>query len=106
MHDLNKDEQARRKDITQEGVAQEALDTLETINTVSGSSSDVFIEHGYSLSHVLKPAIVERVRVVSELKQKPSKDVESNILDVAAVKVQFSIPEFDESTKSVELIPE
>lgn len=94
MSTLSKAEQARRKDINQSGVAQEALDKLEELEADRKSSSEVFTEHGYSLSHVLKPAIKERARVVEELRTKPESEVVSDILDVAAVKSKFAIPDF------------
>lgn len=86
-------EKARRKDITQEGVAQEALDVLEEIDARDGSSSEVFTVFGYSL-RVLKQAIAERERIQRELAVKPSKDVSSEILSVAEVKAKYEIPEF------------
>lgn len=86
-------EKARRKDITQEGVAQEALDVLDEINARSGSSSEVFTVFGYSL-RVLKQAIAERERIQRELAVKPSKDVKSSILDVSQVMAMHGIKEW------------
>lgn len=96
MPKLSKAEQKRRKDITQDGVAQESLDKLKVIKTKRMSSSEVFTKHGYSLSSVLKLAIAEKERIISELRSKPSKDVESDILDVAKIKTDEEIPEFVE----------
>jgi len=87
-------EEARRKDITQADVAQEALDALEEIEERGGCASEVFTEFGYSLAHVLKPAIKEQARIVAELQTKPSKDVQSDILDVKAVQTKKGIPEW------------
>lgn len=95
MHDLSTEEQARRKDISQAGVAQEALDVLAALPEGT-SPSEVFTEHGYSLSHVLKPAISEELRIVEELRSKPSKDVSSDMLNVSDVKTKYEISEFVE----------
>jgi len=94
-----RDEEARRKDLTQAGVAQEALDALEEIEARNGSSSEVFTEHGYSLSHVLKRAQKEEKRIAEELQRKPSKDISSEVLDVAAVKAKKGIPEWVKPTE-------
>lgn len=94
MHDLDPAEQARRKDITQADVAQEALDKMEELEAEGRSPSEAFTEHGYSLSHVLKPAIAERQRIARELRVKPSAEVASDILDVATVQTKYAIAEY------------
>ena len=105
-YEARRDEEARRKDITMGGVAQEALDVLDDINARNGSSSEVFTpladgtQYGYSL-RLLKAAIAERERIKGELRVKPSKDVASEILDVSAVMTKYDINEF-----KAEVIPE
>lgn len=94
MHHLSTEEQARRKDITQAGVAQEAIDKLAELEAVGASSSDVFIENGYSLSHVLDVALSEEKRIVHDLQRMPSKDVTSAYLVVQDVKTKYAIAEF------------
>lgn len=93
MHNLDQSEQTRRKDISQTGVAQEALDVLAALPE-GASPSEVFTEHGYSLSHVLKPALAEEHRIVEELLVKPSKDVASDMLVVKDVQSKHEIAEF------------
>lgn len=87
-------EKARRKDPTQPGVAQEAIDCVEELLAAGRSPSEAWTTYGYSLQHALKPAKAEEKRIVAELLVKPSKDVTSSILDVAAVKVAKEIPEY------------
>jgi hypothetical protein len=94
MHNLSKAEQAKRKDITQAGVAQAALDKLEELEAEGLSSSEVFTEHGYGITGVVIPAQAEVERIKAELKSKPSKDVASTILDVVAVKTKHGIAEY------------
>ena len=95
---LSAREQARRKDITKENVAIEALAVLEEIEARGGSSSEVFTVHGYSLSHVLIPAMAEEKRIIAELAVKDEKEVTSDMLSVAAVKAKADgakVPEIE-----------
>lgn len=87
-------ERARRKDPTQPGVAQEALDCLAYLKAEGRSSSEAFTEYGYSLSAVCRPALAEQERICSELRRKPPSAVTSALLDVRAVQAAHSIPDF------------
>ena len=91
---ISREEQARRKDISRENVAQEALDMLETLAAKGWSSSRAFTVHSYSLSHVCKPALEEEKRIIRELGTKVVGDVSSTILNVTDVKTKYSIPDY------------
>lgn len=91
---ISRAEQARRKDIHQTGVAQEALDVLEALAAKGWSSSEAFTTHGYSLSHVCKPALREEERILSELAEKPLAEVESSVLAPADVKTKYNVPDY------------
>ena len=89
-------EKARRKDPSQPGVAQEALDCLEYLRA-NKLSTDLLHKYGYSHRSTVKPALREEARIIAELKCKPSKDVEENpaiALKVADVKAKNKIDEY------------
>ena len=93
---LSQAEQTRRLDITQPGVAKEALDVLAEIEARHGSSSEVFTAHGYSPKAVAEAAIREERRVIAELAVKPSKDVLStafSAVEVKEIQTKYAIAE-------------
>ncbi len=93
---LSKSQQLRRKDITREGVAQEALDVLESLAAEGWSSSEAFTSHGYSLSRVCKQALKEENRIREKLLRAKLEDVTSTILSPVDVKMKYSIADFKE----------
>lgn len=94
-YEARKLEESRRKNLAAEGVAQEALDCVEALLAEDRSPSEAFTVYGYSLAHVVKPALAEVERITSELRAKPSKDVQSDLgLDVAAIMTKHGIEEF------------
>lgn len=95
-------EKAKRKDPTQPGVAQEAIDCVEELLAAGRSPGEAWTVYGYSLSHALAPARNEERRVVQQLQTKPSKDVAPNPacpLDVSYVKAKHAISEYVAPTK-------
>ena len=89
-------EKTRRKDPSQDGVAQEALDCLEELKAQGRSTEELWTVYGYSPVNVVKEAQKEEQRIIRELHEKPSKDVEQNPkvkLVVADVKTKHNIPE-------------
>lgn len=93
-YETRRDEEARRKDKTAPGVAQEALDHYYELLAEGRSPSEVFETYGYSIEHVLKPALAEENRIRTQLAIMPSADVQDGLLDVADVKALYSIPEY------------
>ena len=90
-------EEARRKDKTAKDVAQEALDYYyELINDPAGSRSpsEVWTVGGYSIQHVLKPALAEENRIRVQLAVMPSADVVGELLVVKDVQTKYEIPEY------------
>lgn len=91
-------EKARRKDPSQVGVAQEALDLLDECLS-SGCSTAKLHSYGYSMRSTVMPAVAEEQRIIKELAEKPSADIEESTevaLKVADVKAKYSIAEYKE----------
>jgi hypothetical protein len=86
-------EEARRKDVNAADVPQEALDCYEELIAAGKSPREAFTEYGYSL-RVVDAARADQDRVVHELKNKPSADVEEKLLKVSTMKTKHAIDEF------------
>jgi hypothetical protein len=93
-YEQRRDEEARRKDKTAPGVAQEALDHYYELLAENRSPSEVWTTYGYSIEHVLQPALADENRIKMQLAMLPSADVQGGLLDVADVKALYSIPEY------------
>ena len=90
-------EKARRKDPSQPGVAQEALDCLAELKGEGRSTAELWEQYGYSIRSTVRPAVAEETRLVRELAVKPSADVVVNPavkLVVTDVKTKYSIDEY------------
>ena len=86
-------EELRRKTPTETDVGKEALKVYKELIAEGRSPSEAFTIYGYGL-RVVKQAIRDEQRILSELATKPAKDVEAGCLDVAAVMVENDVVEF------------
>jgi hypothetical protein len=90
-------EKARRKDPSQPGVAQEALDLLDELKADDRSSAELWEVYGYSPRHVAKKAQKEEKRLIAELRSKAFGDVQESAevaLKKADVKAKHGIPDW------------
>ena len=105
-YDDRKKEESRRKDKDSAGVASEAVEFYHELMEQGRSPSEVFTDPergGYSLSRVLKPALADEQRILADLAQKPSADVEDGLLKVVDIQTRHEVPEW---TPPPEPIPE
>ena len=92
-------EEDRRKDSTAEGVAKESLECYYEMISLGVSPSEAFTVYGYSL-RVVKAALKEEKRILSELKLKSSSsEVSDGILDVKYVQDKYAVVDIEKPVK-------
>ena len=93
-YDQRRAEEDRRKDKYAKDVAQECLDLYYELEAEHRSSNEVWESYGYSIEHVLKPALADEARIRTLLPIMPSEDIPKALLKVSDVQTKYSIPEY------------